>query len=298
MSKDVLNLKYYSGNDLYCDGEIEDELLKIVTEHEDYEEILKSDHRWPVLYHLSRIRENLLEWYDFGEEASILEIGAGCGALTGVLCRKAKAVTCIELSKKRSMINAARNKQYDNLEIYVGNFEDICLEQKYDYVTLIGVLEYAPSYISDKKPFQAMLSRIRGFLKPNGKVIIAIENKFGLKYFAGCTEDHTGRCFDGIEDYKSVKHVRTFSKTELQRLLAETGFSDVEFFYPMPDYKLPTVVYSDSYLPSEGELRNITNAYDRKRFKLFDEEVVYDQFCADGMFGYFANSFLITAQNG
>lgn len=296
MKKEMLNLEFYSGKDFYCDGEIEDELLEIVSNHDDYSEILKSDNRWPILYHLSDIRENLLDWYEFGKESSVLEIGAGCGAVTGVLCRKAGQVTCIELSKKRSMINAVRNKDYDNLEIMVGNFEDIQIDKKFDYVTLIGVLEYAPSYINDSNPFSAMLERIRSFLKPDGKIVIAIENKFGLKYFAGATEDHTGNWFDGIEEYKKTKGVKTFSKPEMERLLQENQYRDIEFYYPMPDYKMPTMVYSEEYLPKRGELRNITAVYDRERYELFDEEAVYDQFCDDGMFGYFANSFLIFAQ--
>lgn len=297
MDGGILNLDYYSGEDLYCDGEIEDELLKIVTEHEDYTEILKQDDRWPVLYHLSNIRENLFDWYEFDKADDILEIGAGCGALTGLLCRKAGRVTCIELSKKRSTINAVRNRKYSNLEILVGNFEDIPVERKFDYVTLIGVLEYAPSYMKDKDPFSAMLKKIKGYLKPGGKVLIAIENKMGLKYFAGAVEDHTGEWFDGIEDYPVDKGVRTFSKTEIEGLLKKNDFANIEFYYPMPDYKMPTVVYSDSYLPQRGDLRNISYVYDRKRYELFREEAVYDRLCDDGMFGYFSNSFLIFAEN-
>ena len=84
-----------------------------------------------------------MEWYPFKKDASVLEIGAGCGAISGVLCRNAKHVTSVDLSKRRSLINANRNKEYDNLTIMVGNFNDVVLKEKYDYITLIGVLEYA-----------------------------------------------------------------------------------------------------------------------------------------------------------
>ena len=144
MYENILNLKYYKGEDLYSDGDVEDELLSIVSENEDFTEILKNDDRWPILYHLSPIRENLLEWYDYKKDASILEIGAGCGAVTGAFCKKMKRVVGIELSKKRSLINANRNGKYGNLEILVGNFEDIVIDEKFDYVSLIGVLEYSP----------------------------------------------------------------------------------------------------------------------------------------------------------
>ena len=80
-------------------------------------------------------------------------------------------------------------------------------------------------------------------------MIIAIENKFGLKYWAGAREDHTGRNFDSIEDYPNDKGIQTFGKHELTELLKSVGFSNTEYYYPMPDYKLPKIVYSDDYLP-------------------------------------------------
>ena len=55
----------------------------------------------------------------------VLEVGSGCGAITGALARKAGSVTCVDLSKKRSMINAYRHSDYDNITIHVGNFPDI-----------------------------------------------------------------------------------------------------------------------------------------------------------------------------
>ena len=291
----VLNLSFYKGKDLYSDGDIEDELLNIVKNNDDYMEILKNDNRWPILYHLSPIRENLLEWYDYDKNGSVLEIGAGCGAVTGVFCRKTSRVVGIELSKRRSMINATRNAKYGNLEIIVGNFEDIQIKEKFDYVSLIGVLEYSPLYINCESPFEDMVKRAKGFLKDDGKLIIAIENKMGLKYLAGATEDHTGVPFDGVNNYENIDYVKTLSKPEIIDLLRNAGYKKIEFYYPMPDYKMPNVIYSDNRLPNVGELRNIINVFDRERYQTFNEEIVFDQLIKDGLFDYFANSFLIFA---
>lgn len=291
----VLNLSFYKGNDLYSDGDIEDELLNIVQNNDDYMEILKNDNRWPILYHLSPIRENLLEWYDYDKNGSVLEIGAGCGAVTGVFCRKTSRVVGIELSKRRSMINATRNAKYGNLEILVGNFEDIQIKEKFDYVSLIGVLEYSPLYINCESPFEDMVKRAKAFLKDDGKLIIAIENKMGLKYLAGATEDHTGVPFDGVNNYENIDYVKTLSKPEIIDLLRNAGYKKIEFYYPMPDYKMPNVIYSDNRLPNVGELRNIINVFDRERYQTFNEEIVFDQLIKDGLFDYFANSFLVFA---
>ena len=293
MIEDKLDLTFYEGKDVYSDGDIEDRLLEIVQDMSKVPEILMKSNDWALLYHLSPIRENILEWYPFEKEASLLEIGAGCGALTGLFCKKTGSVTAIDLSKRRSMINATRNKQHDNLKIMVGNFEDIKLEEKFDYVTLIGVFEYSICYINDEHPFEKMLEKIKGFLKPGGKVIMAIENKYGMKYWCGAREDHTGKYFDGLQNYINVERVRTFSKNTLTKLLTNAGFSKNEFYYPMPDYKLPTEIYSDDYLPQRGALRNTNISYDRDRYELFEESAAFDSVCEDGMFPEFANSYLV-----
>ena len=82
--KEVLNLKYYKGADLYSDGAVEDQILEALTAGKSPEELLQNNDDWAVLYHLSDIRHNLLEWYDFRPEGSLLEIGSGCGAMTGL----------------------------------------------------------------------------------------------------------------------------------------------------------------------------------------------------------------------
>ena len=294
---EILNLKFYKGEDLYSDGDVEDEILKICKSGQDIQELLRSTDRWPLLYHLSDVRENVLDWYGFDPEANLLEIGAGCGAISGLFCRKVKRVVAIDLSKRRSTINAVRNGRLGNLEILVGNFEDIEIEEKFDYVTLIGVLEYSGYYISKgADPYEAMLKKVKKFLKPGGRLIIAIENKFGLKYWGGAAEDHTGGFFDGIEDYRKVDGVRTFSRPEITRLLESAGFSENTFYYPMPDYKLPDTVYSDEFLPKPGMLEHVTDVYDRERFVLFNESSAYDALIRDGQFPYFANSFLIISR--
>ena len=295
-----LNMKYYSGEDLYSDGPVEDELLSIVTNYpaSEYDSIIWQKKSWPILYHLSAVRENILNWYPFRKEQTVLEVGAGCGAITGVLADRLKKVTAIELSKKRSMINANRHKECSNIEIMVGNFNDIYdgIEDSYDYVTLIGVLEYAKSYISDMNPADAFLQKIRKLLSPGGKVMIAIENKLGLKYFAGCREDHTGNFFEGIENYIQEPGVMTYSKKELTELLFHNGYGNVQFYYPYPDYKLPQKIFSDTYLPQKGELYHNMRNFDADRLRLFDETQAYGSILEAGLYPEFSNSFLVIAE--
>ena len=290
-----INDDHYLGEDLYSDGDIENEYIAIA-KGGNFENTLKHDNRWPILYHFSDIRENLLEWYPFSKKGCTLEIGAGCGAMTGLLCRKTKHVTAIELSMKRSKVNAYRNKDCDNLKIMVGNFEDIEPSlRKFDYITLIGVWEYSASYISSSEPYLKMLSIALKHLKPNGKVFIAIENKMGIKYWNGAVEDHTGKEFSGLRNYVDTDKVRTFSKPEIETMFRKLSITQYSFYYPMPDYKLPNVIYSDNCLPKPGDERNYNKDYSCKHQYIFNDALITDQICADKIFPYFSNSFLIVA---
>lgn len=293
----VLDLSLYQGSDLYSDGCVEDELLETVKTHEekDFASVISEKKSWPFLYHLSFLRGNIIEWLPELENANVLEIGSGCGAVTPHIAKKAKKVTCVELSKKRSLINAYRNKNSDNIEIKVGNFQDIekTLTEKYDVITLIGVLEYAQSYIAGSNPYSLFLEMLKTHLSENGKIVIAIENKLGLKYWAGCVEDHIGTFFSGIEGYNSEDCAKTFSRKELEKLFRECGFCSYKFYYPYPDYKLPAVIYTDEHLPKLGELRRNLSNFDNERLKLFDEDKAFDNIIKCGLFPEFSNSFLI-----
>ena len=291
---------YYPGQDLYSDGAIEDEMLEIAKQYpeSEYNRVITERKSWPILYHFSNIRENIITALPIGKHDRVLEIGAGCGAITGALSRMAAHVDAVDLSMKRSLINAYRHKDCDNVTIKVGNFQDVeqHLDEPYDVITLIGVFEYACCYIDGEEPYAEFLRIIKKHLTKNGKIIIAIENKFGLKYWAGCREDHTGNFFEGLEGYAEGGRVRTFAKKELESLLAAEGFSDATFYYPYPDYKLPEKLFTDAYLPQINELNVNRRNFDRNRVVLFDENKVFGELIKAGLFPEFSNSYLIVAE--
>lgn len=294
----ILDKKYYPGVDLYCDGTIEDEILEIVRNEkpENYRKIIEERASWPIFYHLSSLRENIVDWLPINKGHKVLEVGSGCGAITGALARKAGSVTCIDLSNKRSLINAYRHQDMDNILIHVGNFKDVekDLACDYDYVMLIGVFEYGQGYMGSETPYEDFMNILKKHLKPNGHLVIAIENKLGMKYFAGCKEDHSGRYFDGIEDYPSGGgSARTFSRNGLEKILEKCGVKEYSFYYPYPDYKFPMTIFSDRKLPKTGELyQNIRN-FDRDRVLLFDEQKAFDMVIKEGMFPHYSNSYMI-----
>jgi len=302
IGKSNLILDYYQGETEYSDGSVEDDILKRLRTGDAQTEIKKLLNKgpsWPLKAHLLDERRNLLSWYEFKKDSSLLEIGSGWGALTGLFCEKVDKVTAVELTKKRAEITAFRHKDEENLTVIAGNIDNIKTKEKFDYVTSIGVLEYAGKYTNSENPYYDFLEKLKSFLKPNGVLIIAIENKFGLKYWAGANEDHAGSFFESIEDYPIDRGIKTFTKKEITKMLEKAGFGNIKFYYPLPDYKLPTEIFSDEYLPTfkhnirSGMMPYPDYVHEREIF--FNEKLASDNIIKNGNFDFFANSFLIFA---
>lgn len=236
----------------YSDGEdTETQLLRIVSSSADVtlfsDELQRQCHDWPSVYHLSGSRANVLRPFSARiPGASVLEIGAGCGAITRFLGEAGAAqVIALEGTPRRASICRQRTRDLQNVTVVCDRFQAFSPEQRFDIITLIGVLEYASLFTSDLQPARAMLAQISQLLNPGGTLIIAIENKFGLKYFAGSPEDHIGAVSFGIESQYTSTSVRTYGSDEIRRLIGDTGFQTIEQYAAFPDYKFPTAIISE-----------------------------------------------------
>ncbi|MDT8979778.1 class I SAM-dependent methyltransferase [Paenibacillus sp. chi10] len=285
------NLDYYvpSTDDVYSDGDIESELLQYAISGKcDWHK----DGRWPVVYHMSHLRHNILNWFPFKKECRILEIGAGCGALTGLLCELGSKVVAVELTKRRAEINYQRHKHFDNLEIVVCDFQKLPIESKFDYIIINGVLEYAAYMIESEQPYIDFLKLSAMHLNDKGKILLSIENRMGLKYFSGSKEDHTGVFFSGLNEYDNGEKVRTFSKIELDEQISKAGLCSIKYYYPYPDYKFPSEIFTDETL-LERKPSSFDYPMDMSRVKLFEERKVYVSLMKLGVIDKFSNSFLV-----
>jgi len=217
-------------------------------------ELAKGMKDWPSTYHLHHQRSNVFRGISHCLEGPILEIGAGCGALTRYLGEQGHNIIALEGSTRRASITAERCRDLKNVHVLNANFQDFDPSIRFQTITLIGVLEYARVYFSDgseRDPVDQMLSAVADMLEPNGRLIVAIENKLGLKYFAGYPEDHVGTAMFGIEDRYGSDTVATFGRSELIERLSRAGLSHSEFAYPFPDYKLPHAVLFEPALSKE-----------------------------------------------
>lgn len=272
--------------------ELAEKLLDICKKNE-IEEALRESEEWKILYHLSSVRENLLEWYQFEENATLLEIGAEAGAMTGLLAKQVQKVICLEIDQNLTDVNKQRNQQFQNVEFRVGKTDQVQENEKFDYITLIGTLERAFLYCEANNPYIALLKECTTHLNENGMIILALDNKTGMKYWSGAPEHTTGRPFSGICNNYKEKEGKSFTKNEIEYMLKQCGLEQIEFYYPVPDYRFVSTLYSEKFLPQTGELRSENSVYESRGYQFFDEGLAYDMVCRDEQYPYFAESFLI-----
>jgi 2-polyprenyl-3-methyl-5-hydroxy-6-metoxy-1,4-benzoquinol methylase len=192
----------YSGI-AYSDGDEVEQRISSIISHASDLTIFSAELRqhctdWASLYHLSGMRANILRPLKHILSGDVLEVGAGCGAITRYLGECAANVLALEGSPRRAVVARSRTRDLENVTVLAEKFEQFEAKKKFDVITLIGVLEYANLFTTGEDPALSMLERVRSLLKPKGKLIIAIENQLGLKYFAGAPEDHLGQPMYGI----------------------------------------------------------------------------------------------------
>ncbi|WP_051273488.1 methyltransferase [Desulfotruncus alcoholivorax] len=290
----------------YSDGaEVEQRLFDIVRNASDRStfshELIKEITDWPLEYHLSRARHCLVRPLGIKPGEKVLELGCGCGAITRYLGEIGAEVVAVEGSIARARIAAERCRDLSNVKVFVDDLLRFETGQRFDWILLVGVLEYAPVFTDEKEPTQHYLCTVARFLAPDGKLVIAIENKLGLKYFNGCSEDHLGVPFISVQNLYGTKTPRTFGRRELLEQLSAAGFLHCYFYYPFPDYKLPSVVLSDDALKDpqfdavDLIIRSHARDYSGSPYRLFDEALVFSTLSANGLFAEFSNSFLVIA---
>jgi SAM-dependent methyltransferase len=290
----------------YSDGEdIELRLLDALKQCHDVsstsDELRQHIVDWPSEYHFSPLRHALIRPIDISPSSLFLELGCGCGALTRYLGETGATVVAVEGSLQRAQIAAERCRDLPNVRIYCDNLADFSYGQRFDFVSLIGVLEYAPLFIPGSDPVNKCLRIVKDFLAPGGKLILAIENQLGLKYFNGCQEDHIGKQYFGVQDLYAGSQPITYGKHELAERLREADFSRQAFFFPFPDYKLPQIILSDQGIAdkefSSGDLlcRTLSQDHCGEWLPNFHENLARQALARNRLLADMANSFLVLA---
>lgn len=252
---------------------------------ENYMSVLENDTRWFMFYHLSDYRSAVLRWYPFKSGASALEIGAGMGAMTGALCDRVKKVTVTENSVFCAEAIARRYCKRDNLTIYAADFRKVVFEETFDYIILFGQSE---------RVHAEYINEIMSLLKPDGILLMEVENKYGVQNLCGKRDRVTGRAFESFGGGNG----HSLHRAELEEILTVSQAKKWKFYYPMPDYITPRVIYTDDVEAGE-------NIRERLPYYTFYDSTlinggyeIYSDAVANGAFRFVANSFVVEAVKG
>ena len=168
--------------------------------------------------------------------------------------------------------------------------------QQYDYIILIGTLPYVSK--ENNMTSKEFIDKISKFLKDTGKLLIAVDNKFAIRYFVGNSDEYLNKKFSVLLNYSNEPDkIETYTKQKLKKILNECGFKGQNFYYPLPDYRLPNVIFSDKEMPKYNTIDKYIPYHNENATILIDEIDLFREILKndENMFTFFANSFLIEA---
>lgn len=274
-----VNMEFYKETeDNLSDDEIK--IINIISNNENYLELIEENPSVNNFLHLGQVKENLLNWYEFKENSSLLEIGSGFGELSGLFVRKLSDVVLIEQSLKKSKILEKKFENNDNVELIIGDFKHIKLKRKFDYIVITDYLE--------NNDFCETLEKAKMSLKENGTILIAFDNKYGIKNWKG------------KDDYKFLldqdsKLTKKYVESDLNKL----GFGNYKFYYIFPEYKAPNLIYTDNHKLSNEDISRNFELNEIYEYPGFRENEVLENLLQDenNLVNFFVNSFLIEISN-
>ena len=193
---------------------------------------------------VSENRKNIISWYEGFAGKTVLELGSNFGEITGELLRNANRVVAVEQNKEKAEAIFRRyenEENIDNLELKVCDILKLELKEKFDYVLLIGSVDTS-------KNFDKYMKIAEKHLAENGKILLAFNNKFGLRYFSG-VKDVLNKSFEEItgvqDDMLTKKQVVSY---------LEKNKYNFKMYYPIPNYEFVNAIFTDDYLPNEESI--------------------------------------------
>ena len=223
---------------------------------------------------MNEIPKGLLAWYTFKKQAKALYISNEKDGRYNLLNEKGLLVE--QVSSNHSI-----NK------LFIENSK-----KKYDYIVAIQQIEKALNPIE-------LLYNWKKMLKTDGKLLLAVDNRLGLRYFCGDRDPFTGRSFDGIENYRQLTNIgeryikgRNYSKFEVNCFLKEAGWTYCKAYSVLPNLELPQLVYSENILPNEELGIRLFPKYNHPDSVFLEEKYIYTDLINNEMFHQMANSYL------
>jgi len=150
---------------------------------------------------LSNKRSLYLELFENLENKNVLDYGCGLGALGIKAVQKGAIVTFVDSCwiriKMAKLINDEINNSQNHIYLASPDIQNVKKYGiKYDLILINGLLEWIPSTTHQKhdSALQSQLdflNHCKDILTEDGRIFVAMENRFSFLYQIGYPEDHT-----------------------------------------------------------------------------------------------------------
>ncbi len=234
----------------------------------------------PKLYDVifSPKREGGLELLELSGNELCIDYGCMWGALSVPLAKRCKTVISVDQTFESLKFLKYRLKDENLTNVFTVNhnlrtFPILPKDIKADIALVNGVLEWVPEIgkvelkkiygkkeirkyeqgYNPKKIQTDFLVKVRENLKSNGKLYLAIENRYDYKMFFGVKDPHSNLHLTTILP-KKIANIYSnlilgrpyvnwiYSKDELKKLVKDAGYSDVNIYIAFPDYRFPEYI--------------------------------------------------------
>ena len=265
-------------------------------EKNEFSDILSKDERLEAAFYLSELPNGLFGWYPFEKSGKVLQIGSWFGAFTEMLCSRCQTVTVVEPDPYRAHMTGKRLREFVDLKIVQRNIAEYCGEcnEKYNYV--IFAVDEKFDIIPDVNAYKEILTAAKSVLDKDGRILAAMPNRFGIKYFCGEPDPNTKVQFDGMTENNSGLY--RFDRQELLSFVSSMEFPYAKIYYPVPDHHHTQMIYTDDYPPGPDMRERLHTYVSHKTSRLLDEWPLVERLTKNGVMHFFSNSFLVEMGNG
>ena len=232
----------------------------------DSKRLLEENDNLNYLYMAAPHREAFFEWIDLEKNSDILVVApASIEIIKRLLSNEGR----LYVLDDENFLNLYKYKFNSSQNLYLHKELNELLSEDtvFDYVVIVGDNDHEPEYL---------IENIKPKMKKDARLIFACDNRYGFKYLCGAKSDAT---------------IRT--RKEIKTMLEGFGFDESNWYYPMPDYRMANIIYSDKSKPEKGDLANFIAAYDYPAIECIDIAKKFEEINAAGDFEDFANSFVV-----
>lgn len=235
----------------------------------------------------------------------ILDMGCGFGGISMFLS-KITQVLGLDINRESLRVAHFRKKiaKRHNLLFVRGSATDLPIRSGvFDKVLISGAMEWVPCSKPKEDPestqLETLMENVR-ILKERGMLFLAIENRYYLRYWLGVVDHHSGLRFVPILPRKVANLIsfrmkgkpyltRTYSYSELRKLVQIAGLEIMKVYIGIPDYVFPQDIVD---LEDKYEISRKINSIRKRRSR----RIIWQIISKIGLMRLFGSNFIVVCQ--